>query len=291
LGFARYGPPAENPVYFFHASGGSRLMWPQDEALLARLKIQFITLDRPGHGRSDPQPGRALLDWPDDVVALAYHLGHKQFYVAGWSAGGPYALACAYKLPDRVRAGAILCGLAPPDRPQPYRGLPWPNRLLMFGGRRLSCLVYLLRYFSWRMITQDRAGDDYGPIATFPEIDRRLLHTPQQREDFVRDIREGYRQGWRGPAQDDVLINRPWGFCLKAIIPRIDLWQGGKDKNVPAWQAHYQAERIPHSRLTLWPHLGHLGHLAHWSEVLAALIDPQPNPPPPSFQWNQPIHF
>jgi pimeloyl-ACP methyl ester carboxylesterase len=218
------------------------------------------------------------LDWPEDVAALADHLGHDRFYVAGWSAGGPYTLACAYKLPERVRAGAILCGLAPPCRPHPYRELPFANRLLMFGGRRMAWLVYLLRYFSWRMIAQDRGGDDFGPLATFPEIDRRLLDTPQQRESFVRDLREGYRQGWRGPAQDDILINRPWGFHLEEIRPRIDLWQGEQDTNVPAWQARYQAERIPHSRLTLWPRLGHLGHLAHWPEILAALVDPHHDP-------------
>ena len=33
-----------------------------------------MTIDRPGHGLSDFQPERTLLDWPEDVAALADHL-------------------------------------------------------------------------------------------------------------------------------------------------------------------------------------------------------------------------
>jgi len=51
---------------------------------------------------------------------------------------------------------------------------------------------------------------------------------------FVLDIQEDYRQGWRRPAQDDILINSPWGFNIEEIRVRIDIWQGEVDKNVPS---------------------------------------------------------
>lgn len=124
LGFAEYGDPAGKIVFHFHGSAGSRLEHPVDESILRNLKIRFISTDRPGHGLSDPQPGRTLLDCPKDTNFLADHLGIDTFYVLGWSAGGPYALACAFQLAKRVQAGAVVSGLAPADRPSPYRGYP-----------------------------------------------------------------------------------------------------------------------------------------------------------------------
>ena len=57
--------------------------------------VRLIAPDRPGMGRSDPQPGHVVADWPADVAALADTLGLETFGVVGWSAGTPYAFACA----------------------------------------------------------------------------------------------------------------------------------------------------------------------------------------------------
>ncbi|NIV35948.1 MAG: alpha/beta fold hydrolase, partial [Anaerolineae bacterium] len=136
LGFAECGDPAGRAVLYFHASGSSRLERPADESILVDLGVRFITVDRPGHGLSDPQPGRKLLDWPGDVSQLANHLDVDSFGVMGWSAGGAPALACAARLPERVRAAAIVSSVSPPDCPGQYRGLPFANRLWKFGARR-----------------------------------------------------------------------------------------------------------------------------------------------------------
>lgn len=48
----------------------SRLMHP-DEGVTRDLGVRLIVADRPGFGLSDPRPGRTLLDWPDDLIALA----------------------------------------------------------------------------------------------------------------------------------------------------------------------------------------------------------------------------
>ena len=93
LAYAEWGDPAGKPVFHFHGSSGSRLERPPDEKVLTGIRL--ITIDRPGHGLSDFKPGYRLLDWPDDVTALADHLGINKFAVEGWSFGGPYAIACA----------------------------------------------------------------------------------------------------------------------------------------------------------------------------------------------------
>jgi pimeloyl-ACP methyl ester carboxylesterase len=108
LGYAEYGDPSGKPVLFFPGTPSSRLLHPP-EGPTASLGARLIVVERPGFGLSDFQPGRTLLDWPDDVVALADALDIERFAVAGLSAGGPYvateAVAVAREQPaPRPRA-------------------------------------------------------------------------------------------------------------------------------------------------------------------------------------------
>lgn len=273
LGYAEYGDLAGKAVFHFNGSGGSRLERPTNESILTDLEIRFISTDRPGHGLSDLQPDRKLLDWADDISQLADHLGIERFYVMGWSAGGPHALACAYKMPDRVLAGAIVSGLAPPDRPNAYKGLPFPNRILMFVARRIPKLVYLARRMMFSMLKGNPKDIVKKLASSLPPEDRKLVEVPENEKMLIADIQEGYRQGWKGTAQDDIVINNPWGFRLDDIGVRIDIWQGDVDKNVPLNQGQYQKEMIPNNRYTVLPGQAHLYLLAQWRKVLAALVE------------------
>ena len=69
----------------------------------------MLALDRPGIGLSDPKPGRRVLDWADDAAEVAARLEITRFGVLGWSAGGPHALACAFRMPDRVMVVGLVC--------------------------------------------------------------------------------------------------------------------------------------------------------------------------------------
>ena len=273
LGFAEYGDPVGKAVFHFNGSGGSRLEYPMDKSILTDLGIRFVATDRPGHGLSDPQTNRKLLDWPDDISQLADHLGADRFYVMGWSAGGPHALACAFRLPERVLAGAIISGLAPPDRPNPYKGMPLPNRGLMMIARRAPIVVKIFRRLASRMLKGDPEEISKKIAGSFPPVDRQIIEAPGNMKGLGLDILEGYGQGWQGPAQDDIIINNPWGFRLENITVRIDIWQGEVDKNVPLCQGKYQDERIANSRLTVLPGQAHLYLLTHWREVLSALVE------------------
>jgi pimeloyl-ACP methyl ester carboxylesterase len=76
-------------------------------------RARALALDRPGIGRSTPHPGRRLLDWPCDVAAFADAFGLERFAVLGWSGGGPYAIACAHVLGQRVSATGLAAGVRP----------------------------------------------------------------------------------------------------------------------------------------------------------------------------------
>ena len=154
LGYGEFGHPDGKPVFLFHSWLGSRLDAKFLDESAAKAGIRAIGIDRPGMGLSDFQFGRQILDWPEDVIQLADQLGIEQFAVSGVSGGGPYAAACAYKIPQRMTACHIIAGLGPISLGT--EGMNTNNRALFFLAQRLP---WLLRPVLWLSI---------GRLARFP---------------------------------------------------------------------------------------------------------------------------
>src|SRR6266540_857937 len=127
LAYAEFGDPEGRPVLFFHATPGYRRNPWATDAELRSAGVRLIAPDRPGVGRSTPQPHRRLLDWPDDVRQLADALALQRFAVVGFSNGGPHAAACACKLGPRVSGTALVAPLPPLDAPGAVRQLGVPD--------------------------------------------------------------------------------------------------------------------------------------------------------------------
>lgn len=107
LGYAEYGPPTGRPVLWFHGTPGASGQVPPAARLTAAQRgVRIIAVERPGVGGSTPHLYQRVLDWADDVQALADALGFDAFGIVAVSGGGPYLLACAYEMPERVVAGA-----------------------------------------------------------------------------------------------------------------------------------------------------------------------------------------
>jgi pimeloyl-ACP methyl ester carboxylesterase len=135
LGYAEYGVPDGAPVLYFHGFPGSRLEAALTEGPATALGARVIALDRPGYGLSDPQLGREIGHWPEDVGQLADHLGLERFAVLGTSGGGPYAMACAARLAERLTHVGLICSLSPLDRPGALTGMPWHMQLGLILGQ------------------------------------------------------------------------------------------------------------------------------------------------------------
>lgn len=140
LGYAEYGVKGGHPVFYFHGYPGSRLEAGLMKDHWERNDIHLISVDRPGMGLSDFQPHRTILDQPDDVMELAAHLGLDGYRVLGMSGGGPYALACAYKIPsEKITSCTVISGSGPYyltqeglEKGERYmlpspRTFPWPS--------------------------------------------------------------------------------------------------------------------------------------------------------------------
>jgi len=258
-------------VFFCQGTPSSRLMRP-DERITRDAGVRLFVADRPGFGKSDPKPGRALLDWPDDVACLADALGVGKFPVAGISGGGPYAAACAYRLPERVTALGLVSSAGPPFVAGNVEGAARERKAGFFLAQRAPWLLALvMRFFRNPGRNPEQFLDQYSP--EFPEADRAIQSRPEIREMFLASYRESARQGVRAFADEVTLVSRPWGFALADIRVPAYLWHGGRDTSMPIAMGRYLASAIPDCRATLIPEAGHLLMFDHWAEILSALFD------------------
>jgi len=266
LGYAEYGDPAGKPVFFFHGWPSSRLFIRSQASVTASFGVRLIACERPGFGLSDFKPERKLLDWPDDVIELADALAIGQFAVAGHSGGGPYAAACAFKIPSRLTAAAIISGFAPLDFPNATNNMMASNRLMFGLAKHLPWLHRILI-----SLTMSGGPDKYFQRMTssLPEVDRAVLASLGKGAD---DIAEAFRGGVSGPVWDQYVLVRPWGFRLEDISLDVFLWHGDKDVMVPLQMGQYLAKTIPKCHATFFSGEGHMLIFPRWAEVLSRLV-------------------
>jgi pimeloyl-ACP methyl ester carboxylesterase len=278
LGFAEFGAPSGRAVLWFHGTPGGRCQIPPAARNMATARnIRLVGVERPGIGHSTGHLYRSLVDYAKDVEVLCDHLGIDRFGVVGLSGGGPYVLACAAALPDRVVAGCVLGGVAPLrgdegidggavgffSRLQPI--LPLVNRPL---GSALSWLIRGVAPVA-------------SPIAdlffkTMPPGDQAVMSRPEMKEMFIDDLLVASQGGCRAFLDDLLLFTRPWGFHLKDVSVPVHFWHGDADTYVPLDHGRHQADLVPGARLYVRPTEGHMGSLDAVEEILDAITDAWP---------------
>lgn len=275
LGFAEYGDLNGEPVFYFHGWPSSRLEPRSGQSLCARLGVRMIAPDRPGYGLSDFKARRTIPDWVSDVRALADYLAIKRFVVLGVSGGGPYAAACAAKMPERLVAALMVCSIAPADAPDATKGMVALHRCLLSFARttpRLAqCVAGMCMKFFWR------EGAQVIPeqVETrLPPADQRALGSADLRQTLIASSKEALRQGVRGAATDGLLYARPWGFKLQDIKMPVHLWQGEKDVIVPPAMGRYLAKAIPDCHAKFYEDDGHFSlAFNRLEEILEPMMD------------------
>ncbi len=257
LGYAEYGAARGKPILVFHGSPGARLQARVAHAPALARNVRIIAPDRPGQGLSTGRPGRVIEDWPDDVRELADALEIGRFAVVGISGGGPYAAACAWRLPGRVNCAGIISGVVPgagPDLAADLRrrglgllnlvlDMPWLLRAIMDLGA-LPC-----RRLSRRIFELVRA--------LAPPEDEAVLRRPEVAAALSAGLREAFRSGGQGVADELLLLMRPWTVRLDEIEAPVRLWHGEADSIVPVAMGRLLADTIRHCRAEFVPGAGH----------------------------------
>jgi pimeloyl-ACP methyl ester carboxylesterase/diadenosine tetraphosphate (Ap4A) HIT family hydrolase len=277
LAYTEHGDLCGKSVFFLHGNPSSRLMRHPDETIVEKLGARIITPDRPGYGRSDFQPGRKLLDYPDDMVQLADALGIDRFAVFGVSAGGPYVAACAYKLAERITRAAIVSGAAPMNRRGAFEGMHPAWKTAFRATRDLP--AWLLRAPLWVQSrsasrTPEQALTNFASMLS--DTDREKLRRPEIRARVVLSRAESTRQGHRGWVHEAKIIMSPWGFRLEKISTPVHLWYWEGDLAIPPQMGRYLESRIPNTSGHFFPDGGHLSIYDYWGEIIEALVAEEP---------------
>jgi pimeloyl-ACP methyl ester carboxylesterase len=270
LGIAEFGTPDGQPVIWLHGTPGARRQIPEEARRVADARgLRIVGIDRPGVGLSTAHLYEHLYDFTEDLEIVADRLGIHRFATIGLSGGGPYALAAAAAMPDRVPAIGILGGVVPSV------GHDAPPGGWMGMAKRFRSAMPLVRHPSGVFLTYAvRLLRPFGNQAlqlyamTTPPGDREVLLRPEVGEMFLDDLTENGGRSMRAILADGILFTREWGFEPDEIEAPIWWWHGDADNIVPLAHAEWLVPRLRHATLFVRPGESHLGGLGIATEVL-----------------------
>lgn len=272
LGYAEYGDPDGHPVFFFHGTPGSRLQAADFHDAAQAKHCRFFGIDRLGMGLSSANKEHTLLSWADDIRELADHLSISQFSIVAHSGGAPFAMACAYAIPERISSVAIVSGLAPTTMPEAKEGLNRGMRIINVLIRNIPGMAWLLMQVHRSMLSNpDRFK---RTLQQLPEPDRIILENPEQWNSMISAQTETFRQGVAGPAREFQLILREWGFDLSKITCPVTIWQGRLDSQAPISHAEIYKRLLPNSKLQMSDEDAHLSMLYNHAEEIFGSVRP-----------------
>ena len=259
LAYQCWGDPRGRPLHFLHGFPGSREQAALVHAEALAAGVCLVAADRPGMGCSTPAPRRRILDWPGDLEQLADHLGHRRFGVVGVSCGGPYALACALKLSDRLDYVGLMAGIGPMNLPAIREDQLAMLRVLFGLARSMPRLLTPLLALDRLMLRSnpERAVKSLAGMMAPP--DRELIEAaPELITDFARGLAEAYRQGIAGPMREAQLIAADHGFSLAEVLSPVHGYFAAQDRHVPPAMSHHLAKHLPNCTARFYENEGHL---------------------------------
>jgi pimeloyl-ACP methyl ester carboxylesterase len=269
IGLEVVGDRDATPVLVCHGLADSRraALWLRPAA--KALGLCLIAPDRPGTGRTDRRQLNHLGDWAEEATQVLDALKVESVALLGISGGGPFAAACAVRIPGRVRGLMLLSALGAPG--WPTSGMAPGERLSLrlatrapaFGGWSLDRLAALARVRPELFLRLAATAQ--------PGVDVRALQQPGMQESFLTSYVEAFRHGSWGVSQDLRLLTQPWDFDLGAIAAPTWVRHGDADTTVPVQHARRYAEVIPGAQLRIYPGHGHFSIFSDPHELLAVL--------------------
>ena len=253
------GPADGVPLVFHHGTPGAATPVRALERAAHERGLRLVTTSRPGYGDSSRQPRRVVVDVVADTAAVLAAIGTERCLIAGWSGGGPHALACGARL-GAAAAVLVIAGVAPFGA----EGLDWMAGMGEENIVEFSAAVhgedelrsYLLQ--EREQLKDITAADVASSLETLlPDVDRAVL-TGEFAEDMAASFREAVRVGADGWLDDDLAFASPWGFGLEEISVPVMIWQGSADLMVPFSHGQWLASQLPAASAHLQQGEGHL---------------------------------
>ena len=268
LSYGTCGDPEGAPLLLLDGPG-SRIVAHFAAAPAAANNVFVVAPDRPGAGDSDPKPGRTIVDWVVDARELVDELEWDRFAVLGVSAGGPYAVATAWALPDRVDRLGLLAATSPLDLPDATIGMGSATKSTYFFARRAP---WLLRRALRKAATRAQRNPEAVArevFSTRPE-DAHVLEVAAHRE-IVVDGMAGMFRAVESNTHEFGLLTKAWGFGLDEVGVPTWLWYGGGDSVNPAAMGRAMEAVLPEATGIYVPDVGAFALITHLAPVLRVL--------------------
>lgn len=259
-------------IIFLHGKYGCRLLKHPDSNIAKDANVQVLTLDRPGYGQSDPQSFPSFLNWTEDLVQLLDHRNIEQCSIIGLETGSAYAMASAYKYPERIKK-ILLCNPYAPNMRLADFSSAMPVEKLFFALAKYT--PSLFRNFS-ELRFKGMTGDlnwYYEKLTRYlPECDRALL----ARQDFLEMLHRNGIESLRDPVgfiNDMLSICKDWGFELGDIKTKVEIWQGMQNRYIPVSISTKLSTYLPQASHFLLPNQGHFFAIPYWNVLLYSALD------------------
>ena len=249
-----------NVLLYHHGTPGSLVPYRSMVDSAAEAGLRLVTWSRPGYGASSRRPGRSVADVAEDARQVLDHLGAERCVTAGWSGGGPHALATAALLPDRVSGVLTMASVAPYGAEGlDFLGGMGEGNVVEFGAAHDG------EGFLRPLLEREAVGlrDTNGPgiiealASVLPDVDRALL-TDDLGDWLAANFNEALRPGIDGWLDDDLAFTQPWGFDLTDVTAPVSVWQGEVDLMVPFDHGRWLADALPTATTHLETGEGHL---------------------------------
>lgn len=233
-------------------------------SLLPELATDFrvIAFDRPGYGYSERPAGD---EWPDPariaklVLDASARLGADRPVLVGHSWAGSVVMAALVEMPERLRGGVLLGGVAghwagPVDWTYAVGGLPVVGPVFAYTA------VFPAGMMLMEPTVQRVVAPSAVPPGYISNIGARLALRPRS---FLRNVQD---------------MNRLSEY-LQALSPRYDTIQlplllvhGEADELVPFWNhGRRLLPVVPRAQPVLIPGAGHALHHTHTDAVAVAI--------------------
>lgn len=270
------GDPQGFPLVMHHGTPSDSTTFADWHDACAARGLRLICVSRPGYATSTRLAGRRVAHAAVDTAAVLDHLGLDRFITAGWSGGGPHALACAALLADRCLAAATLAGVGPYGAPDlDFLAGMGPENIDEFG----AALAGEAAVRAWmeengagfRDVTGEQIAEAYGGLV--PQIDKDVL-TGGYAEHMAAETRRALEHGFDGWVDDDLAFCLDWGFAVEDVAVPVTVWQGDLDLMVPFAHGRWLGEHIPSAQARMAPGHGHISLVTRYrDEILDDLLD------------------
>jgi pimeloyl-ACP methyl ester carboxylesterase len=256
------GDPDGFPLLFHGGSPSAAVRYEPFDNAAREAGLRSITYSRPGYGGSTahPRPEPRMADDVADSVVVLDALGVDRFVTAGWSGGGPRALACAALMPDRCLAAASIAGVGPHDG----EGLDWKagmaeENVAEYSAAEAGRAAYeaFLEEEFMPVLLADADDLAEGMGGLLPPADKAAMDRGFT-EWLTDTFHRAGAQRIAGVLDDGQAAVRPWGFDVGAITVPVLIYQGRQDAMVPFAHGEWLASHVPGAEAHLTEEDGHL---------------------------------